>query len=521
MMKSDGAAPFSVPACLSPGLMITLYHHPFCPHSRFIRLVLGEMGIEPRLVEEKAWDRRREFLLMAPEGATPVMLDDETPRLSGAEVIAEYLDETRGLALGDRRLMPQDPLARAETRRLMHWFNVKLFNESSQWLVREKVYKRFMSMAQGGGAPDMEAVRAARANLRYHLRYIGHLIGGRNWLAGDRLTYADLAAAAHLSCIDYLGDAPVGRERNRQDLVRANEVAPVVPPAAGRAAAGDDSKRRLRRSRLLTSLREKARALGFDACRVTSAEPPAEARERLAAWLAEGAHGDMAWMAETFERRADPRKLMADARSIVMLGLNYGPAADPLAALARPDAGAISVYARHRDYHDVIKGKLKELAAFLVAAARPEKADVKVFVDTAPLLEKPLAARAGLGWQGKHTNLVSREFGSWLFLGAILTNLELPPDPPESDHCGQCRACLDVCPTGAFPAPYQLDARRCISYLTIEHQGPIPRELRPANRQSHLWLRRLPCRLPVEQVRERRAGSETCRARGSQRAAPR
>jgi glutathione S-transferase len=188
--------------------MITLYHHPFCPHSRFIRLVFGEMGIEPRLVEEKTWDRRREFLLMAPEGATPLMLDEETASLSGAEVIAEYLDETRGLALGDRRLMPQDPLARAETRRLVQWFNVKLFNEASQWLVREKVYKRFMSIAQGGGGPDMEAVRAARSNLRYHLRYIGHLIGGRNWLAGDRMSYADLAAAAHLSCIDYLGDAP-------------------------------------------------------------------------------------------------------------------------------------------------------------------------------------------------------------------------------------------------------------------------------------------------------------------------
>ena len=188
----------------------------------------------------------------------------------------------------------------------------------------------------------------------------------------------------------------------------------------------------------------------------------------------------MGWMAETFERRADPRKLMADARSIVVLGLNYGPESDPLAALSRPETGAISVYARHRDYHDVLKGKLKELAAFLVAAARPEKADVKVFVDTAPLMEKPLAARAGLGWQGKHTNLVSREFGSWLFLGAIVTNLELPPDPAELDHCGQCRACLDVCPTAAFPAPYQLDARRCISYLTIEHGGPIPRELRPA-----------------------------------------
>jgi epoxyqueuosine reductase len=186
----------------------------------------------------------------------------------------------------------------------------------------------------------------------------------------------------------------------------------------------------------------------------------------------------MSWMAETFERRADPQKLMDDAKSVVVLGLNYGPSTDPLEALERRDAGVISVYARHRDYHDVLKGKLKELAAFLVAAARPEKAGVKVFVDTAPLLEKPLAARAGLGWQGKHTNLVSREFGSWLFLGMILTNLDLPPDSPESDHCGQCRACLDVCPTGAFPAPYQLDARRCISYLTIEHEGPIPREFR-------------------------------------------
>ena len=163
-----------------------------------------------------------------------------------------------------------------------------------------------------------------------------------------------------------------------------------------------------------------------------------------------------------------------------MVGLNYGPDGDPLASLRRPDAGAISVYARHRDYHDVLKGKLKELATFLVSGARPEQVDVKVFVDTAPLMEKPLAALAGLGWQGKHTNLVSREFGSWLFLGAILTNLDFAPDAPEADHCGQCRACLDVCPTKAFPAPYQLDARRCISYLTIEHKGPIPGELRSA-----------------------------------------
>jgi epoxyqueuosine reductase len=227
-------------------------------------------------------------------------------------------------------------------------------------------------------------------------------------------------------------------------------------------------------------LRAKARALGFEACRVAAAAAPAQARERLAAWLAEGAHGDMEWMADAFERRVDPTALMREAKSVVILGLNYGPDGDPLAALKRPEAGAISVYARHRDYHDVLKGKLKELAAFLVAAARPEQADAKVFVDTAPLLEKPLAAQAGLGWQGKHTNLVSRDFGSWLFLGAILTDLDLPPDPPEADHCGQCRACLDACPTNAFPAPYQLDARRCISYLTIEHKGPIPRELRSA-----------------------------------------
>ncbi len=246
--------------------------------------------------------------------------------------------------------------------------------------------------------------------------------------------------------------------------------------AGDRSALHDSAQARI----AAALLREKARALGFDACRITSAEPPAQARERLAAWLAESAHGHMTWMAETFERRADPRKLMPEAKSVVMLGLNYGPSDDPLAALGRPDTGAISVYARHRDYHDVLKGKLKELASFLVAAARPEKADVKVFVDTAPLMEKPLAARAGLGWQGKHTNLVSREFGSWLFLGAIVTDLDLPADPPESDHCGQCRACLDACPTGAFPAPYRLDARRCISYLTIEHEGPIPPELRAA-----------------------------------------
>ena len=236
----------------------------------------------------------------------------------------------------------------------------------------------------------------------------------------------------------------------------------------------------IRSQAIAASLAQKARALGFDLCRVAAAEPPPELQGRLSAWLAAGAHGDMAWMADTADRRADPRALMPEAKSLVMVGLNYGPSEDPLAATRRPDRGAISVYARNRDYHDLLKGRLKELAAHLTAAARPEKARVKVFVDTAPLMEKPFAGRAGIGWQGKHTNLVSRDFGSWLFLGAILTDLELAPDAPEPDRCGTCRACLDACPTRAFPAPYRLDARRCISYLTIELKGPIPADLRTA-----------------------------------------
>ncbi len=185
----------------------------------------------------------------------------------------------------------------------------------------------------------------------------------------------------------------------------------------------------------------------------------------------------MAWMATTAGRRGDTRVLWPGVRSVVMLGLNYGPDRDPLESLGRKDRATISVYARNRDYHDLIKGRLKQVASRFAARAG---ADVKVFVDTAPLMEKPLAAAAGIGWQGKHTNLVSRAFGSWLFLGAILTDIDLPADEPETDHCGSCRACLDVCPTDAFPAPYQLDARRCISYLTIEHKGPIPAAFRPA-----------------------------------------
>ena len=194
-------------------------------------------------------------------------------------------------------------------------------------------------------------------------------------------------------------------------------------------------------------------------------------------FLADGAHGDMDWLAARPERRADPRVLWPGVRSVIMLGVNYGPDENPLAILEQRTRGAISVYAQGDDYHDVIKKRLKALARWLVAASGGE---VKVFVDTAAVMEKPLAQAAGLGWQGKHTNLVSREFGSWLFLGAIFTTLELPRDDAEADHCGSCQACLDICPTAAFPAPYKLDARRCISYLTIENKGPIPREFRKA-----------------------------------------
>ncbi len=229
---------------------------------------------------------------------------------------------------------------------------------------------------------------------------------------------------------------------------------------------------------LESAIRAHALSLGFDACRFAPADATPELAERLRAWLDMGAHGDMGWMAETADRRAAPKALWPDAKTVVMLGLNYGPSSAPLATLARPAAGAISVYARHRDYHDVVKGRLKQLAAFMLK--RAGGGEVKVFVDTAPVMEKPLAQQAGLGWQGKHTNLVSRDFGSWLFLGAIFTTLDLPADAPERDHCGACRACLAACPTQAFIGPYRLDARRCISYLTIEHKGPIPREFRAA-----------------------------------------
>lgn len=233
----------------------------------------------------------------------------------------------------------------------------------------------------------------------------------------------------------------------------------------------------VRQDRLRDFLNLEATKLGFDVVAVADPAAIPLARERLADYVAHGRHGSMEWLAETQERRSDPRGLWPDVSSVIMLAMNYGPDEDPLELLQRKDRAGISVYARHRDYHDVIKGRLKELAQKFASRSG---ADVKVFVDTAPVMEKPLAEAAGIGWQGKHTNLVSREFGSWLFLGSIFTTAALTPDAQNSGQCGSCRACLDICPTGAFPAPYQIDARRCISYLTIENKGPIPYEFRRA-----------------------------------------
>jgi epoxyqueuosine reductase len=228
---------------------------------------------------------------------------------------------------------------------------------------------------------------------------------------------------------------------------------------------------------LRSTIADEAKALGFDAVRFTSADAPEGMGDALDRFLAEGRQGDMTWLAETAARRKSPRALWPEARSVIVLAMNYGVTGDPLAVLHERSRGAISIYAKRADYHDVIKAKLKALARRVQALAG---GDVKVFVDTAPVMEKPLAAKAGLGWQGKHTNLVSRDFGSWLFLGSIFTTATIEADAPEDDHCGECRRCLDICPTGAFTAPYELDARACISYLTIEHKGHIAPQYRAA-----------------------------------------
>src|ERR1700730_11641623 len=224
------------------------------------------------------------------------------------------------------------------------------------------------------------------------------------------------------------------------------------------------------------AIRDRALACGFDAVGFAEAHLDAEARAGLSEFIARGYHGDMGWLAGTVTRRGDPQALWPEARTVVVLGVNYGHEGDPLALLDIPDCGVVSVYARGRDYHDTLKRRLKALAHWIEDRW---PGALKLFVDTAPVMEKPLAEQAGLGWQGKHTSLVSREFGSWLFLGEIYLSLDLEPDAAGADHCGSCRRCLDACPTAAFPAPHRLDARRCISYLTIEHKGVIPGGLRP------------------------------------------
>jgi epoxyqueuosine reductase len=231
---------------------------------------------------------------------------------------------------------------------------------------------------------------------------------------------------------------------------------------------------------LASRVKAAARDLGFDACGIAPARLPDTAGDRLREWVEAGHHGTMGWMAERLAARVSPDGLWPEAASAIALAMTMAPETDPLADLARTDRGNIATYARRRDYHDVIKGRLKLLAGKIAAWPEAGEARFKVFVDTAPLLEKPLAARAGLGWQGKHTVLLSRDHGNWLMLGFVLTTLELPADPPAEERCGTCRRCLDICPTGAFPAPHVLDSRLCISYLTIEHKGPVPRRLRPA-----------------------------------------
>ena len=273
----------------------------------------------------------------------------------------------------------------------------------------------------------------------------------------------------------------MGGQRSGKTLVSKGEVASVVPAAADGSRRRDGTGDALRGSRFLTPdklrdrLEARARAEGFTAFGIASPASVPHLRARLEEHLAKGHHGGMEWLAEKQEWRADPRALWPDVKSIIMLGTSYAPDRDPMATLAMRDVGTISVYARMRDYHDVIKGRLKQIAGSL---AKDAGAEVKVFVDTAPVMEKPLAAAAGLGWQGKHTVLVSRQHGSWLFLGAIFTTAELPFDQASPDHCGSCTRCLTACPTDAFPTPYTLDSRRCIAYLTIEHHGPIPPEFR-------------------------------------------
>ena len=384
-----------------------------------------------------------------------------------------------------------------------------------------------MTVAEGGGPPDAAAIRAARANISYHLRYIGYLAARRNWLAGARSELRRPRRRGGTVVVDYLGEVPW-----EEDATAKAWYARMKSRPSFRAVLADHGARHARRrpttptstsdddpAELKAFLVADCKARGLRRRRRRRARcDPARRPPRLRAFLADGHHGTMDWLAGGGRPPRRPAGAVAGGRRRRHARPELRAGRRSAAGLARRDRATISVYARNRDYHDLIKGKLKVLAGRFAARTGSE---VKVFVDTAPLMEKPLAEAAGLGWQGKHTNLVSREFGSWLFLGAILTEVELPPDAAETDHCGTCRACLDICPTNAFPGA--LPARCPPLHLLPHHRArrPDPARVPQGDRQPHLWLRRLPRRLPVEQVRAGHARGEARRARRSRRAAAR
>ena len=336
--------------------MLTLLHHPLCPQSRYVRLMLGEYGIEARLVEERFWERREEFLLLNPAGEIPVLVQTASRRCPAPPSSRNISHETHGDEAGKHRLMPAAVGERVEVRRLASWFNDKFHAEVSGPLVTERVFKRHMTREQGGGPPDTEAMRAARQNIRYHLAYIGWLVQTRDWLAGDRLSLADLAAAGASVGRRLSGRCAVERRRGSEELVRAGEVAALVPPAAGRHAGRSAAGEELRRSRLLTdpdeikaALIEQARARGFDVVGVTRPDAVPEAKARLERFLADGAHGDMVWMETTAERRGAPTALWPDVRSVIMLGHELRAGRRPAGDLARAQRrAAISVLRQGR-----------------------------------------------------------------------------------------------------------------------------------------------------------------------------
>ena len=451
--------------------MRQLYHTHLSPFCRKIRMLLKEKGLEFELVCENPWDRKLEFFALNPAGEVPVLVEEDGTVVSSAYAISEYLEDVYPQVT----LIGTTPAERAEVRRLADWFDHKFDYEVTQNILFEKMFKHYF---QHGGEPNSTAIRTGKNHLLYHLDYIGYLAGERYFLACDQLTLADLAAAAHLSALDYLGDVPWDYNLAAQQLVCADEIAPEHALHPHRARPRRPPAGLLRKSGFLIQEAKIARARLRRRRLHRAGAACGEAQAGLQEFIASGRHGDMHWMEDKADRRADPKTLWPEVESIIVLGHNYGPDFNPMEKLQHKDKGNISCYALNRDYHDVIKKKLKQLARWIAATYGCE---VKVFVDTAPVMEKPLATAAGIGWQGKHTCVVSREFGSWLFLGSIFTNLVIPSEADENkNHCGTCTKCLDICPTQAFDGEGKLDARKCIAYLTIEHKGQIPLEFRKA-----------------------------------------